>query len=206
MGTVTSSSSDDQRHVHGSVDTRLGVAALRDLRPDDIGAVVRYWHESDDEYLDRLGIDRARLGSPADTEQRYRRAIRTGDAAQPAIAFAITLGGRFVGYTLLNQYSPEVNHSHWHLTDPMVRAAGLSTALYPYRMRMYFAVAPIARLVHQTRTRNVGVNRMLDRFVPVAETRYIDNPDGVALPGEFHVRYVRREDVPHFFELARTLA
>jgi hypothetical protein len=31
------------------------------------------------------------------------------------------------------------------------------------------------------------------------ETRYIEDPDGVALPGEFHLRYVFRKDVPRFF-------
>lgn len=120
----------DER-VHGSVRTRVGLAALRDLRSDDVGAVVRYWHDSGDEHLDRLGIDGARLGTHADTEQRYLRAIRGGDREQRTMAFAITLDGRLVGYTLLNRYSPEINHSHWHITDPAVRAAGLSTALYP---------------------------------------------------------------------------
>ena len=43
------------------------------------------------------------------------------------------------------------------------------------------------------------MNRMLDKYVPIAETRYIEHPDGVALPGEFHLRYVFREDVPRFF-------
>jgi uncharacterized damage-inducible protein DinB len=53
----------------------------------------------------------------------------------------------------------------------------------------------VERLIHQTRTRNAGVNRMLDKFVPAAETRYIEDPDGVALPGEFQLRYVFRRDV-----------
>lgn len=64
---------------------------------------------------------------------------------------------------------------------------------------MYFDSAPIDRLTHQTRRRNVGVNRMLDRYAPVAETRYIEHPDGVALPGEFHLRYVFRKHIPGFF-------
>jgi hypothetical protein len=46
------------------------------------------------------------------------------------------------------------------------------------------------------------VNRMLDKYVPVAETRYVENPDGVAGPGEFHIRYVSREDLEGFFEMA----
>jgi hypothetical protein len=60
------------------------------------------------------------------------------------------------------------------------------------------------RLTHQTRTRNIAVNRMLDKWVRIAETRYIEDPDGVALPGEFHLRYVRREDVPALLEKAPT--
>jgi hypothetical protein len=41
------------------------------------------------------------------------------------------------------------------------------------------------RLIHQTRTRNIAVNRMLDKYVPIAETRHIQNPDGVAFRASF---------------------
>jgi hypothetical protein len=72
-------------------------------------------------------------------------------------------------------------------------------------MKLYFDLFPIVRIIHQTRVQNVGVNRMLDRYVLVAATRYISQPDGVARPGEFHLRYVYREDVPRFFALADPL-
>jgi hypothetical protein len=87
-----------------------------------------------------------------------------------------------------------------------LRAKGLSTALYPNRIKAYFDLAPISQLIHQTRTRNVGVNRMLDKFVPVSETKYIDKPDGVAALGEFHLRFVRREDIPKIFARALELS
>jgi hypothetical protein len=183
------------------VSTSAGVAAIRDLREADIEDVVRYWHESSAEHLECLGIDRERLGSADDTHARFRDALPTGDTRQANIAFALTLDGEFAGYTLLNRYGPETNYSHWHITDARRRAAGLSTALYPHRIRIYFDAAPIERLIHQTRTRNVGVNRMLDKFVPIAETAFIAQPDGVARPGEFHIRYVRRTDVPRLFEI-----
>jgi hypothetical protein len=191
-----------QLAVHGSVETRLGAAALRDLGIDDIDAVVRYWHDGGEEHLDALGIDRSLLGTPDDTRQRFLRALRSGDPDQRTLAFAITLDAELVGYTLLNRYAPDVNYSHWHITNTGLRAAGLSTALYPYRLKTYFDLAPLVRLIHQTRTRNAGVNRMLDRYLPVAETRWIDRPDGVAAPGEFHLRYVFRDDIPRFFALA----
>jgi hypothetical protein len=190
----------EARLEHASANTPLGVAALRDLDPNDVDTIVRFWYDSGDEFLDFIGIDRSRLGSEENTRQRFQRAIRTGNPDQQTIAFAITVAGEFAGYTLLNRYAPDINYSHWHITNPALRALGLSTALYPHRIKTYFDLAPMDRLIHQTRTRNAGVNRMLDKFVPISETRYIEHPDGVALPGEFHLRYVYRKDVPGFFQ------
>ena len=189
--------------LHARTRTSLGLAALRDLTPSDVEHVVSYWYTSGDQHLDHLGIDRELLGTEEATRRRFLRAVRTGDPGQQNQGFAITVDGVFAGYTLLNLYTPDLNYSHWHITDSRLRGSGLSTALYPHRIKLYFDLTPIHRLVHQTRTRNVGVNRMLDRYVPVAETRYIEHPDGVALPGEFHLRYVFREDVPTFFEKLR---
>jgi hypothetical protein len=185
-----------------TVNTRVGLAALRDLVVQDIDAIVHYWHASGTEHLEVLGIDRSLLGSVEDTRERFVRAIRTGDPNQRNLAFAITVDGAFSGYTLLNRYAPHINYSHWHITNQDMRASGLSTTLYPHRIKMYFDRVPMDRLVHQTRTRNLGVNRMLDKYVPIAETRYIEHPDGVALPGEFHLRYVHRDDLPSLFERA----
>lgn len=187
--------------THASVKTTEGLAALRDLAADDIPAIVDYWLQSPTEFLDAMGIDRARLGTAEEIRQRFVTAIRNGDSAQSRIAWAITIEQRLAGYTLLNRYSDEVNYSHWHIILPELRARGISSALYPHRIKTYFDLTPMTRLIHQTRTRNAGVNRMLDRFVPVAETKYIEKPDGVALPGEFHVRYVRREDIPRLLRM-----
>jgi len=191
--------------IFGSVKTANGLAGLRDITPADLRAIVDYWLLSPDEYLADMGVDRQRLGSEADIRGRFLKAIRTGDASQPVIALGITLDGRLVGYTLLNRYSEDVNYSHWHIIVPDLRARGLSTALYPCRIKAYFDMAAISRLIHQTRTRNVAVNRMLDKFIPVSETKFIDKPDGVALPGEFHLRFVRREDIPRIFARAAEL-
>jgi RimJ/RimL family protein N-acetyltransferase len=182
-----------------------GHAAFRDLTEADLEFIVRYWFDSGDDYLTFMGIDKARLGSEDDTRARFRRAIRTGDPDQPSMAFAITLDGRFVGYTLLNRYSRERNFSHWHLTDPVTRKTGISTALYPHRIALYCDVCDMDRLTHQTRPRNIGVNRMLDKFVPIAETLWVENPDGIAAPGEFNHRYMTRADAPKLFEKLQIL-
>lgn len=190
---------------HAEQKTRAGLAGLRDLEEADIEAVVAYWHGGGAD-LAFLGIDPGKLGSAEDTRRRYRLRLPAGDRAQAEIAYAVTLDDAMIGYTLLNQYAGSFGHSHWHIVSRNLRGSGISTALYPHRIKMYFDTSNIERLVHQTRTRNVGVNRMLDRFVPVAETRYIENPDGVAGPGEFHIRHVTRADIPRLFARAGELA
>lgn len=185
--------------IFATVKTVAGIAALRDLGPDDIPAIADYWLLSPTEFLDHIGIDRKRLGTAEEIHGRFAGAIRTGDKAQSRIGLAIMLDERLAGYTLLNRYSDEVNYSHWHIMLPELRCRGISSTLYPHRIKTYFDLAPMTRLIHQTRTRNVGVNRMLDKFVPVAETKNIEKPDGVALPGDFHIRYVRREEIPRLF-------
>ena len=182
--------------------TTRGVVGLRDLIPTDLPAIVAYWLSSPDEYLAFMGVDRLRLGSEQDITRRLSNAIRTGDTNQPTISLAITLDERLIGYTLLNRYSHDVNYSHWHIIVPDLRAKGLSTALYPHRIKAYFELVPISQLIHQTRTCNVGVNRMLDKFIPISDTKYVATPDGVAAPGEFHLRFVRREDIPTIFARA----
>ncbi|MFZ3332611.1 MAG: hypothetical protein WA197_18385 [Candidatus Acidiferrales bacterium] len=189
-----------------SVETPSGVALLRDLTAADLPEIVDYWLSMPAESLAFMGVDRQRLGSYDEIHRRFSTAIRTGDASQPNIALGIALDDHLAGYTLLNRYSAELNYSHWHIIVPTLRAKGLTTALYPHRIQTYFEMAPIAQLIHQTRTRNVAVNRMLDKFVPVAETKHIEKPDGVASPGEFHLRYVRREDIPAILARAAQLA
>jgi hypothetical protein len=156
--------------VHASVSVNSGVAGFRDLVASEIDEIVRYWFTSGDEFLDFMGVDRSRLGTMEDTRQRLFRALRTGDSNQKTIAFGITLNEQLAGYSLLNRYSAEINYGHWHITNPELRGSGISTALYPYRIKTYFSLFPIERLIHQTRTRNSAVNRMLEKYVPVTET------------------------------------
>ena len=181
--------------------TPKGRAGLRDLQAEDIERIVEYWHFSGTEHLDLLGIDRSLLGGPDDTYERFRAAIPTGDPGQLSVALSITLDGIPVGYTLLNQFEREVNYSHWHLMEKSVRKSGLSALLYPHRIKAYFDLTHMTRLIHLTRTRNIGVNRMLDKYVPLAETRHFDHPPGgFGEAGEFHIRYVLREDIPQIMK------
>ena len=189
--------------IHARTKTTLGIASFRDATAEDSAWMAAYFHRPDP-HLDTL-IDRSKLASTETMATGFRAMIRSGDPGQLRSVFVIDLEGRHIGFTNLFRQSPDVNYSHWHLVDEGARAGGISTALYPHRIKMYFDLFPIERLIHQTKTSNTGVNRMLDKFVPVAETVWIDKPDGLASPGEFAIRYVRRADIPRIFARATDL-
>lgn len=188
-----------QGRTHADIDWNGRRVVFRDLEGPDLQRVADYWLLGDQDHFRSMGVDVDGLGDRKALVQRFAQALPTGEPDQMKHGFAFDVDGVMVGYTYLNRYTPTENYSHWHIVDPQWRNSGLSSLLYPYRLKTYFALTPIERLIHQTRVENVGVNRLLDRFVPIAETRFIENPDGASLPGTFHLRFVTRADLPRMF-------
>lgn len=191
--------------THAELDWRGERVSIRDLAVGDVPAIVDYWARADDAFIARLGVDRTRLGTGEAMAKRFAALVPTGDPDQARLGFAIAAGGRLIGYTNLNRYGPRDNVSHWHLIDPAARGGGLSTALYPVRLETYFGCTGIEALTHQTRTGNLAMNRVLDHYLPVAATSWLDSPDGLAAPGEFNIRHVSRSDLPRIVEIGRRL-
>ena len=188
--------------LHTQLELQGRSISFRDLVHSDLPCIADYWSSANPAFLERLGVDGSRFGNPEAIMARFEPAIPSGDPEQAKLAFAIDVDGDMVGYTNLNRYSATENYSHWHIIDPQWRKSGLSTLLYPYRLHTYFTCTPMTRLIHQTRPENVGVNRLLDRFVPIAETSFVAKPDGLSLPGVFNLRYVTREDLPRIMAMA----
>jgi hypothetical protein len=187
------------------VATRLGQAWFDNQLSDaEFDLIVDYFHRPDP-HLDTL-LDRQRLPDRASLCQRYASWTWSGDPNQMSSVFALRLDGRLIGFTNLLRKWPQDNYSHWHIIDPKDRAGGVSSAVYPTRIDLYFDLFPIERLIHQTRVTNTGVNRMLDKYVPIARTEFVERPDGLAKPGEFHMRYVTRADLPRIREIGARLA
>jgi hypothetical protein len=186
------------------VATRLGDVWFDDVTDADLDAIADYFYQPD-AHLDTL-LDRARMPDREGLRARYASWRYAGDPGQMSSVFALRLadqaGGRLVGFTNLLRKTATDNYSHWHILDPAARAGGISSAVYMTRLDLYFGLFPIERLIHQTRVTNTGVNRMLDKFVPIAKTEFVERPDGLAKPGEFHTRYVWRVDLPRMREIA----
>lgn len=174
--------------------TQLGDAevVLRDLREADVETFVAYWHESPPEHLDFLGVDRGKLGTPADTRERFRRSIRNGDPAQERVVFVVDLDGRPVAYTNLHFVSPEENYIHGHVVDEELRDRGLASLMSLRVIEVAFREFPIDRLILQIRATNARINHVLGKLGLEFAPRHLTDPDGLPAPGEFLVCEVDR--------------
>jgi hypothetical protein len=177
----------------------------------DADAYVNYWHHSGEKIKTLLGIDKTKLGTPEDSRERFLAMIRAPDAAQASVVFTITLNDLVIGYTNLNCYGPSSNYVHLHTYYSSMRAAvrtrgttpidsgsggcGVATVLIGRIIAMCFSLFTLQRLILQTRPINYPINRALDLYMPVDETRYVENPAGLAAAGELHLRYVYPSDV-----------
>jgi hypothetical protein len=123
--------------IHATAKTAAGIATLRDTTLAECEPMAQYFHRPD-AHLDTL-IDRSRLPPASVLADGFRRMIRTGDPGQLHTTYAIYLNDRFIGFTALYRQTPDVNYSHWHIVDESARAGGISTALYPHRMKVFRA-------------------------------------------------------------------
>lgn len=164
---------------------------LRDIVDEDINLFVSYWHDGGAD-LEFLGIDRAKLGSRADTTERFRGYINQHAGPQPAVGFTFARNGAAVGYANINAHGRKQGYVHVHVTDASARKQGLVTAFLigslPVIASLILPQLAVDSLVLETRTRNVGINRVVENagLRPV-RSGYLANPDGVAGPGEFNI-------------------
>lgn len=207
--------------VHASTTMRAGTLALRDAVPSDADAYVSYWHYQGDTIRNLLGIDQKKLGTPADSRKRFFDMIRVPESQQANVIFTITLNAKVIGYTNINRYGPDENYVHLHTYRASIRSvleakkprqkeniqmgAGLAAVMIGPIIAMHLNLFPVRRLVLQTRSTNRWINRALDLYMPPAETKYVTDPPGLAAPGECHVRYVRRDDLPWILGRAELL-
>ena len=148
---------------------------VRELQLADVDLRINYFHDSTDEYLEILGVDRARLP----TREAWR-AFYEEDDARPLserLHYGVIweLDGETVGFSSSDQI--EIGRQafmHLHVTDPSRRQAGLGARFVGLSARHYFEVLQLQRLFSEPHALNVAPNRALQR----AGFRYVSSQEG----------------------------
>jgi hypothetical protein len=177
--------------IEAEVDGRRVVA--RELRRDDLEALVAYWHESPVEYLRSLGVDPAKLGTPGETRARLGAGLEPGSEALTVVA---EMEGELIAYSNLARCGEATACAHLHTLrdDPVARHS-----VYELFSRVALAALAelgVSKLRFEASVGNRGINRYLQSFGLQPRRLHLDSPHGMALPGEFNVYELTLAEVP----------
>jgi RimJ/RimL family protein N-acetyltransferase len=136
--------------------------SVRPMELADFAVRVAYFHDSTDEHLARLGIDRSRLPDPAEWQDSFARNLALPIDQRSEHGVVWELAGEWVGFSTADQiqFGAEA-HMHLHIVDPARRAAGLGTQFVRLTAAYYCTTLRLARLYCEPNAFNVAPNRTL---------------------------------------------
>lgn len=141
-----------------------GEPLVRPLRLDEVGLRIDYFHDASDEYLLKLGADRALLPSRADWLAYYEEDFARPLAERETYNLAWELDGRLVGFSSTDKIAfGEEAFMHLHIIEAPDRRQGLGTEFVRLSVDEYFRALELKRLFCQPNAYNVAPNRTLQR-------------------------------------------
>ena len=135
---------------------------MREMRLDETGVIVDYFHTSTPEHLDTLGVDPTRLWDAAEWRRWFE-----ADRAKPlperaSFQLAWLLDGRVVGFSTVDALRVgEQANMHLHIVEPDRRRSGLGVAYVRRSAALYFDALGLRRLFCQPNALNTAPNRTL---------------------------------------------
>jgi RimJ/RimL family protein N-acetyltransferase len=141
-----------------------GSLSIRPMELSDFAVRISYFHDADDEYLARLGVDRALLPDPVEWRARFAANLALPSEQRSEYGVVWELDGMLVGFSTADQiqFGAEA-HMHLHIVDPERRAAGLGARFVAQTAVHDCDALRLARLYCEPNAFNLAPNRALQR-------------------------------------------
>ncbi|HTT93282.1 MAG TPA: GNAT family protein [Solirubrobacterales bacterium] len=141
-----------------------GAPRVRPMRLDEVGFRIDYFHDASDEYLRKLGVERALLPRRADWLAYYEEDFARPLAERETYNLAWELDGRLVGFSSTDHIEfGEQAFMHLHIVEAPRRRRGLGTEFVRRSVEEYFRALALKRLFCQPNAYNAAPNRTLQR-------------------------------------------
>jgi RimJ/RimL family protein N-acetyltransferase len=135
---------------------------VREMGLDEVGIRVDYFHESSDDHLLRLGVDRSLLPTRQTWLAFYEEDFARPASDRESYALIWDLDGSIVGFSSVDHivFGAEAS-MHLHILSPSCRRVGLGAEFVRLSAREYFRVLRLDRLFSEPNALNVAPNRTL---------------------------------------------
>jgi RimJ/RimL family protein N-acetyltransferase len=168
--------------------------SVREMRLDEVGLIIDYFHGSTAEHLELLGVDPTRLPSPGRWHELFARQFEEPVRQRSLLPVTWEDDGASVGFSTADKirYGDEA-HMHLHVVDPGRRASGLGAECVRRTVDLFFERLQLRRLFCEPNAFNVAPNRTLQQ----AGFKYVKTHMTVPGPLNFHqpvTRWVMERD------------
>lgn len=161
---------------------------VREMTRDEVDLIIDYFHSSEPEHLELLGVDPTRLP----TRQQWRDRL-TCDYDKPfrersTLQVLWELDGIAVGFSTCDKivYGEQAN-MHLHVVDPARRSSGVGSTAVRQTIGLYFRALALKRLFCEPNAFNVAPNRTLQSV----GFRYVKTHMTVPGPLNYHQAVTR---------------
>jgi len=140
-----------------SLGSRLSV---REMQLSEVGIRIDYFHDSSDDHLRTLGVDRALLPSRTAWRELYETDYARTIQDRDSYLLAWEFDGQIVGFSSTDQITfGEQAFMHLHILETHHRQSGMGTQFVRQSAAIYFQVLELQRLYCQPNAFNVAPNR-----------------------------------------------
>ena len=156
---------------------------VREMQPAEVGLRIDYFHDSTDEHLLKLGVDRASLPSRESWRSAYVEDYTLPLEDRKGLSLIWELGGRMVGFSSADRIVfGEEAFMHLHIVSSELRHQGFGVEFVKESARLYFRTLDLKRLYCEPNAFNTAPNRTLQR----AGFHYLFTHEGQPSPINFH--------------------
>lgn len=167
---------------------------VRDIELDDISAIVDYWHNSQPEFLESIGVEISKIISRERTEMNFLAALPANRKKTDRAVLIFSVADKIVGYTNVNFGETSEAYAHVHIMDPKYRNKGIIPTLFFKVIKIYYEKFEVGKLMLQTNVKNVKINNLLfKKNLELVKTEFIEKPDGMGSVGNYNLFYCPRD-------------
>ena len=150
---------------------------VREMQENDIGFIVKYWHESNPEFLTGMGVDLSKIPGKNDLEKMLQNQVNLPYPEKQSYALVWKIDEKPVGHCNVNKITfGEEAYMHLHLWQAINRKKGMGTQLVKKSLPYFFKNLQLKVLYCEPYALNEAPNKMLGKLGFEFEKEYITIP------------------------------
>ena len=120
--------------------------SIREMKLEEVGVVISYFHQSTPEHLETLGVDPTRLPDPGKWLESYTHEYSQPIEKRKAFLVIWKSGDTPIGFSTTNKIiCGQEAYMHLHILNPEQRNIGNGTACVRETVKIYFEALKLKR-------------------------------------------------------------